>query len=129
MGGGREHAVERGQTGADEVGDLLKAAALHEEQQVEAAGHQEHGFHLREAADARRDAVEPALALGTDTQLDDRPHVGGLKAVGVEHRLKAADHAVLLVGGDTRSDVLFRGGEFLRERRVGLPCVLFQQIE
>jgi hypothetical protein len=50
----------------------VQALAVHHEQQVVGAAHQVARFHLLEARDALGDAVEAALALGGDLDLDQR---------------------------------------------------------
>ena len=127
MGRGGEHAGEGGELLRDEAGHVLQRLALHEDEQVEAAAHEEAGAHLRVLRDAVGQPVEAALALGRHAHLDDRLHAGALGPLVIDDGLVGEDDPVVLQLLDARADVLRRGGQLGGQRLRRRQRVFLQQ--
>jgi hypothetical protein len=109
VGGGREDAGQGGEFLRHEPGDILERVAFDEDEQVEAAAHEEAGLDFAVLRDAMGHAVEAAFALGRDADFDDGLDVGALRSLVVDDGLVGEDDAVVLKLLDALLDVGGRG--------------------
>ena len=88
---GGEHALDTSEALGDERGDIAQIIAYGENEQIVRAGHEVAGLDRVEAGDAGGEAVETAIALGADLDLDHGADDVFLRALGVEHGAPAEE--------------------------------------
>ena len=128
MRGGGLHGADRAELLRDKGRRVPQVRRLDDDQQIVASAHEVAALHLLELRDAGGDAVEPAVPLGRDFDLDDRRDFFRVPFLAVDDRLVAENHALRLELGDRRFDLHKFHVEQARHVGAGHQCVLVQEI-
>ena len=102
---------------------------MDDDEQVVAAADEVAADDLVEFGDALRDAVEPAAAFRGDADFDEGGDGVLVESLAVDDGLVAADHAVLLEGGNAGVDLVDGEVQLAREVLAGRGGVLLQEAE